>query len=76
MKSANPTPPNKSKALSPGIYSWEFRPKIVIFNTVSVFRPGISEIISSLLRLEQEQKGLLNFFSNSHLSFSLSLIWN
>ena len=36
----------------------------------------LSIIMSSLLRLEQQQKRFLKFHSNSHISLSFLLIWN
>ena len=40
------------------------------------FRPGLYEIMSSLLRLESNIKDFLKSISNSHISLSFSLIWN
>ena len=37
-----------------------------------VFRPGLQEVMSSLLRLEHQQKKFLNL----HVSLSFLLIWN
>ena len=45
-------------------------------NFQPVFRPSLQEIISSSLRLEQEQKHFLNSISNSNISLSFHLIWN
>ena len=41
-----------------------------------IFRPGLLEIMSSLLRLQQEQEIFLKIHSNWHISFSFFLIWN
>ena len=41
-----------------------------------VFRPDLEEIMSSLLRLEGNNKDFLKSISNSHVSLSFLLIWN
>ena len=45
-------------------------------NFQPVFRPALQEIISSSLRLEQEQKHFLKSIWNSNISLSFYLIWN